>query len=99
MNTENMMTTVNIRASFLAHHAWLHAARKLLQTSNLPVVFVNVLSHRIKTTSPASGKNLPRCNAFSLRMFAPLSAWPFPANTATLVKNVSPVTTNEKFVQ
>ncbi len=99
MNTEKMMASGKIRASWLVTHAWLNAARPLLHASSLPVVFVNLLSNRIKTTSPANGKDQPRRNAFSLKMFTPLSAWLFPANTATLIKDVSPVTTNEKFVQ
>ena len=98
MNTEKMMASGKIRASWLVTHAWLNAVPNLLHTSSLPVVFVNLLSNRIKTTSPASGKNQPRCKAFWLRMFAPLAACCFPANTTTLMKELSPVTTNEKFV-
>jgi len=94
-----MMATVNIRASFLVPQAWFNSARNLLHASSLPVVFVNLLRNRIKTTSAPGGKNKPRCKAFLIRSFMPLPAWSFPANIATLVKHVSPVTTNEKFVQ
>ena len=39
----------------------------------------------------------PLCNAFLIRVFLPLPIWVSPSNIAIVMKNLPPVTTNEKF--
>jgi hypothetical protein len=53
----------------------------------------------IKTISLANREIQPLYNAFLLKVFLPLPSWVSPANIATVMKNLPPVTTNEKFVQ
>jgi hypothetical protein len=65
----------------------------------LPVVFVNLLRDIIKTISLANREIQPLCNAFLLKVFLPLPIWVSRSKIATLMKNLAPVTTNEKFVQ
>jgi hypothetical protein len=71
----------------------------LSTSSSSPVVFLQRLRDGIKTTSPASRPIPPLCNAFLAKAFSPLPTWVCLSNTATLMKNLPPVTTNEKFVQ
>jgi hypothetical protein len=99
VNTAQVMTNIKIKNGFLVIHAWFKADRDLIHSSSSPVVFVKLLRDIIKTTSPASRKIQPRCNAFLIKVFLPFTTWLFRSHIATLMKHLPPVTTNEKFIQ
>jgi hypothetical protein len=98
-STEIMMASGIFKQGFLAHQAWLGPGRNLIFGSTSPVVFAKLLPESIKTTSPVNRKAKPRCNTFLIKVLVALTAWHFCSNIATLMKNLPPVTTNEKFVQ